>query len=212
MVETPGRVDNDDIVIMPARPVDGGRGDFQRLLPDRRRKKIDADLSGERSQLLDRGRAVHIATHQQHFLAHIRAQQPRELSGRGCLSRTLQSREKNDRGRRGRQIDGRGFASHQPRELALHDPDQRLTGRQRSRDVLSQRFFTDGGNEILDDRQRDVGLEQHHAYFAQGFLDIGVGQSGFAAKTLDDAAKPLGEIVEHEFRDSGAAKDAASVV
>ena len=59
------------------------------------------------------------------------------------------------------------------------------------------RLVAHGGDEVLDDRQRDVGLEQREAHFAQRVLDVGVGQPRFAAQLLHDAAEPLGQVVEH---------------
>ena len=95
------------------------------------------------------------------------------------------------------EIERRRRAAHQRGELALDDADQRLSGRQRADDVLPTAFSRTRGDEILDDRQRDVGLEQRHAHFAQRVLDVGVGEPRFAAQRLDDAAEPLGQIVEH---------------
>ena len=57
-------------------------------------------------------------------------------------------------------------------------------------------------DELPDHRQRDVGLEQRQPHFAQRVLDVVVGEARLAAQFLDDAGKPLGEIVEHG--DSGA--------
>ena len=43
----------------------------------------------------------------------------------------------------------------------------------------------------LDDRQRDVGLEQREPHLAQRVLDVGVGEARLAAQRLDDARQPL---------------------
>ena len=75
--------------------------------------------------------------------------------------------------------------------------DQRLPRRQRADDIGADSLVANRGDEILDDRQRDVGLEQREAHFAQRILDVGVGQPRFAAQLLHDAAEPLGQVVEH---------------
>ena len=50
----------------------------------------------------------------------------------------------------------------------MDDADQRLPRRQRSDDLLADSALSlTRGDEILDDRQRDVGLEQREADFAQ---------------------------------------------
>ena len=60
-----------------------------------------------------------------------------------------------------------------------------------------ERLLAHRGDEVLDDRQRDVGLEQREANFAQRILDVGFGEPRFAAQLLHDAAEPLGQVVEH---------------
>ncbi len=82
----------------------------------------------------------------------------------------------------------------------MNDADQRLAGRERTDDFLTERSRPDRRDEILDDRQRDIGLEQRNAHFAQCFADVGLGEPRFAAQRLDDATQPFGQIVEH--RDS----------
>ena len=82
----------------------------------------------------------------------------------------------------------------------MDDADQRLPRRQRPHDFLADRLFLHRGDEVLDDRQRDVGLEQREADFAQRVGDVDVGEARLAAQRFDDARKPLGQGVEH--RDS----------
>ena len=79
----------------------------------------------------------------------------------------------------------------------MDDADQRLPRRQRADHFLADRLVPDRGDEVLDDRQRDVGLEQREPDLAQRVLDVGVGEACLAAQLLDDAGEPLGEIVEH---------------
>ena len=44
-------------------------------------------------------------------------------------------------------------------------------------------------DEMLHHRQRDVGLEQRDAHFAQRVLDVGLGEARLAADRLDDPAR-----------------------
>ena len=55
------------------------------------------------------------------------------------------------------------------------------------------------GDELLDDRERHVGLEQRKSHLAQGVLDVGIGEPRLATELLDDAGEPLREIVEHRI-------------
>jgi hypothetical protein len=77
----------------------------------------------------------------------------------------------------------------------MDDADQRLARRQRADDLLAERFFPDAGGEVLDHRQRDVGFEQGHAYFAQHVGNVVFGQSGLAAQVFYDATEALGKVV-----------------
>ena len=79
----------------------------------------------------------------------------------------------------------------------MDDADQRLAGRERTDDFLADRLGPDCGDEFLDDGQRDVGLEQGEAHLAQRVADVGLGEARFAAELLDDAAEPLGQVIEH---------------
>ena len=115
----------------------------------------------------------------------------RELAGGRGLARALQAREQDHRRRLHGEIERRGRAAHQRGELAMDDADQRLTRRQRADDLLADGLLLDRGDEVLDDRQRDVGFEQREAHLAQRVLDVGVGEPRFAAQLLDDARQPL---------------------
>ena len=195
--ESSGGIDDDDVAIVLARPVERRFRDRQRLLAGVRRKELGADLARERLQLRDRRRPIDVAAHQQHFLLQVFLEQPRELGRAGRLARALQPGEQDDCRRRDGEVERRCRAAHQRRQLALHDADQRLSRRQRADHLLADGLFAHRGDEILDDRQRDVGLQQRHAHFAQRAVDVGVGEPRFAAQGLDDAAEPLGQIFEH---------------
>ena len=68
------------------------------------------------------------------------------------------------------------------------------------------------GDERLDDRQRDVGLEQRQAHFAQRVLDVGVGEARFAAQRLDDARQAFGQGFEHANAAPGAQHEACGAL
>ena len=79
----------------------------------------------------------------------------------------------------------------------MDDADHGLARRQAGQHLLALRALLDVGNEILHHRQSDVCLEQSHAHFAQGVLNVGFGQAGLAAQGFDYAGKAIGEVVEH---------------
>ena len=59
----------------------------------------------------------------------------------------------------------------------MHHADQRLAGREATDDLLAERGAAHRVDEVLYDRQRDVGLEQRDANFAQRILDIRFGEA-----------------------------------
>ena len=63
--------------------------------------------------------------------------------------------------------------------------------------LLPDRFFAHLGDECLHYRQRDVGLEQRDAHFAQGLPDAVLGQAALAAQLLHRPGQALGEIFKH---------------
>ena len=174
--------------------------DRHRLLADGRRKKIRADLPRQRLQLLDRGRTINVGRYQQNFLLVLALDEARELRRRRRLARSLQTGQQNHRRRLRCEIERRARAAHQCGELAVNDPDQRLTRRQRADHLLALRLVADRRDEILDDRQRDVGFEKREAHFAERVGNVRVGEARFAAQRLDDARESFGQIVEHRGR------------
>ncbi len=70
--------------------------------------------------------------------------------------------------------------AHQAFQLGLDDLHERLARGQAARHLGADRTFLDAVDEILDHRQRNVGLEQGHAHFAQRILDVVFSQLGLA--------------------------------
>ena len=114
-----------------------------------------------------------------------------ELGRRGRLAGALQSGQQQDRRRLHGEIEGRRRGAHQRGKLAVDYADQRLPGRQRADHFLADRLVLDLRHEVLDDRQRHVGLEQREPDLAQRVLDIGVGEPRLAAQLLDNARQTL---------------------
>jgi hypothetical protein len=79
----------------------------------------------------------------------------------------------------------------------MTDLDQHLAGCQALQHLLPGRPLAHPVDEILDHRQRDVGLEQRHAHLAQGVLDIVRAQPALAAKVPDGAGQAFAETVKH---------------
>jgi hypothetical protein len=87
--------------------------------------------------------------------------------------------------------------AHQRGKFLLHDADEGLARRQRADDFLAQRLFLHFGDEFAHGRQRDVGLEQGQAHFAQHLGGVRLGEAGLAAHRLDDLGKALCQVIQH---------------
>ncbi len=79
----------------------------------------------------------------------------------------------------------------------MDDTDQRLSWREATEHLLSDRLVPDPGDENFHHRKRDIGLQQRDADVAQRVLDIGLGQARLAAQRLDDTGKAAGKAIEH---------------
>jgi len=73
----------------------------------------------------------------------------------------------------------------------VHHFDQRLARAQAGEHVLAARARADTVDKRLHHRQRDVGLEQCQAHFAQRLAHVVVGEPPFAAQPLDRLLQSL---------------------
>ena len=99
----------------------------------------------------------------------------------------MQTGEQDDRRRLRREVERRTGAAHQRGQFPGNDAHERLAGRQRADDFFALRLVADRRNEILDDRQRHVGLEEREPHFTERVLDVRVGEARLTAERLDDA-------------------------
>ena len=183
--EAARRIDDENVVVVLSRPIERGQCDRHRLFAERRREDIHADLPGEQRKLFDGRGAVDVGRNHEHLLL-LSLQEVRELRRRGGLARTLQSGHEQDGRRLHCEIERHGCAAHQRGQLAVHDADERLSRRQGPDDFLADRLVLDLRDEVLDHRQRNVGLEQRKPNLAQRVLNIRVREARLAAQRLDD--------------------------
>ena len=110
--------------------------------------------------------------------------QQRELAGQRRLTRALQAGE-HDHGRR---VLGEpqpaGLAAEDRDELLVDDLDDLLGRVERLGHLGAARPLLEPADEGLDDRQRDVGLEQRDPDLARGGVDVGVGEPALAAQLV----------------------------
>ena len=67
----------------------------------------------------------------------------------------------------------------------MHDLDDLLSRVQGTGDLYPERALLDCSAELSDNREGNVGLEQGRANLAHRGIDVSLGESTFAAQTLE---------------------------
>ena len=101
-------------------------------------------------------------------------------------------------GRRGVEVDRLGVRAQHLDQLVVDDLDDHLAGRDRLDDLGADGAVAHLVGEGAHDFERDVGLEQRAADFAQRRVDVGLGQRAAAGELVEDAGKFIGEAFEHD--------------
>ena len=194
-MQTTRRVDDDHV----AQVIDGEANalarDFHRVLAV---AAIDfhAHLVAERLQLIGRSRAIHVAGHEQGAVA-LALQQIRKLGGSGGFTRALQADEHNHVGNAAREHEPRIGLAEQRRELVEHDFHDVLRRRERIEHLSSQAALLRIGDEALDDLEVHVGLEQRHANFPHGRIDVVFSKAALRFQAAENALQAIGEVLKH---------------
>src|SRR4051794_28943250 len=199
--QTSGGVDDHDVVERSPRLLDTRAGHRHRVahtVPGLRCEHLDAGALTVDLQLVDSVRTLEIRGHEQRTVALI-LQPQRELRSQGGLTGALESGE-HDHGRRGlREPEPPGLAAEDRDELVVDDLDDLLRRVQRLADLLTAGPLTYGGHELLDDRERDIGLEQRDAYLPRGRVDVGLRQASLATEVLERRGETVGESRKHRW-------------
>ena len=156
------------------------------------RLRIDRyfDLLSQDFQLIDSGRTVDIARHQQRFLVSFQLEHPRQLSGECGFTGTLQSRHE-DYGKIGFQFQVGSLSSHECRKLVMHDLYHHLARLQCRKDILSQSFGLDRIGKSLRHLIIDIRLKQCLTHIFQGFRYIYFGYPSLAFQYLEGSFESL---------------------
>jgi len=163
----------------------GAPGDVDGRLRGVAGEEVRADLASQGLQLLNGRRAVNVRADDDHGTPLVLLEPFRQLGdGRG-LAGALQSGHENHGGRLSGQIDLFVAASHHGNQLLIDDLDERLPRRQTGLHILTEGPLLHVLDEVLDHRQGDIRLQQGHADFPQGILDIVFGQTRLTANFLE---------------------------
>ena len=188
-----GRINQQHVEVVLLGVVERSTRDIQRLLVGRAGEPLGARLLGHSLELLDGGRAVHVARDGQHLFLALFDQVLGQLGCGGGLARALQARHQDDGRGLGGEVDVGDALAHSGGQLAVDDGDQRLPGLERAQHLLAQRLVLHAGDEVAHHGQGHVGLQQGHAHLAQHVLHVGFGDAGLAAHLLDEAREFVGK-------------------
>ena len=175
-VQTARRVDKQHVVAMPARMFicrlrNGDRVALALL------KHRNVELAADDLELVNGGRAIDVAGHQQRPAALTLFKIPCQLGDVRRFTRALQADKHDDRRRRVGHANAALPAAHQGTQLVVDDFDDLLRRRQAFQNILAHCLFADAGDKILDHAEVDVSLEQRHANLAHGCFNVALSQT-----------------------------------
>ena len=123
-------------------------------------------------------------------------EQLRELAGEGRLSRALQAREHDDGRRVLRELQAALLPAEDRDELLVDDLHDLLRRVERLVDLVAERALAHLRGELLDDGQRDVGVEQGATDLADGAVDVRGRELALGAEVAEGLGEPIGEGAE----------------
>ena len=144
-------------------------------------------------ELFNGGRAVDVAGDSEHFLLALVDQVFGQLGGGGSFTGALKTGHQNHGWWLHCQIDVADALTHSRGQFLVDDADQNLAGLQGSQHFTAECFFFDPGDEVAHHRQRDIGLQQSHAHFAQHFVDIVFRDTGLSPQSFDQSGQFVSE-------------------
>ena len=145
---------------------------------------LHADLTAEHLQLVDGGRTVDVARHEQYLTPSLAFEERGQLARKGRFARTLQTRDE-DHGGGAFQPDVGGRAAHQGRQFVAHDLGHHLTRLDGFQHVLSECFGLHFVGESLGYLVVDVGVDQRAADLLEGLRDVDFRDAAFALEEFE---------------------------
>ena len=89
----------------------------------------------------------------------------------------------------------------------MNNLDNHLARRDAAQHVLAHSFFLDLSDEIFDHRQRDVGFEQRHAHFAEGFCHVAFFERAPVSQLAEYRSQALLQGIKHRVSSSLAQRE-----
>ena len=179
-----GGVDDDQVEVVGACVLDAAARDGHGVLAVGLAVDGHPDLLAEDLELVDGGRAVDVAGHQQGLAALGGLEAEGELAGEGGLAGSLQAGHEYH-GRVALDVEGCLLAAHQVDELAAHDAQHQLLRLEGVDDVLAHGLGLHRVGELLGHFVVDVGVKQGAAHVLERLGDVDLGDAALALEYLE---------------------------
>ena len=185
-----GGVEDEDVEAAQPRRVHRPPCDIRRRLPGHDGQGLDPRLHAQRRELLHRRRPAGVEGRHQDLLAVGLGEAHGELRRGGGLARALQTRHQDH----GRRVDGevdplRLFPAQHVDQSVVDDLYDLLAGLDRTEHRLTGCAFAGLGDEVLDNRQGDVGVQQGQTNLAQGLVNVLFRQHAATGQPVKDACQ-----------------------
>jgi hypothetical protein len=196
--EAAGGIEHHHVKALQLRGLAGALGNPHRRLAGNDRQGGDAGLFTQHAQLFLGGRTSDVQAGHHDLLAFTGRKPACQLGAARRLAGALQANHHDNGGRRNGNLqrDWFFFAAEQFHQAIVDDLDDLLARRDRFDDFGADGTLGGVLDEILDDRQSDIGFQQRHAHFAHGGTYVDLGQRATTAQPLENAAQPLGKTVK----------------
>ncbi len=197
--EPAGGVDDDHVPGRPAGVLDRRLRHLDRVtdtVAGLRGVHLDSGATTEHLELPDGVGPLEVGGDQQR-LVPLALEPASQLAGEGGLAGALEAGE-HDHGRwlLG-ELEPTPLATEDVDQLLVDDLDDLLGRVERLGDLRTAGPLLDVADEALDDRKRDVGLQQREADLARRRVDVGVGEASLAAQLGEDPGEAVTQGVKH---------------
>ena len=192
-MQAAGGVDDDDVTQVVDSILDALARDLHRVLA-LAGVHAHTHFGAERLQLVDSGRTVHVAGHEQGLVVLL-AQAVCQLGRSRGLARALQADEHDDVRDAARELEAMGLATEELGEL-VHDHADDVLRRGEARKHLGPHALRLGlGDKILHHQVIHVSFQHRHTNLAHGRIDVVLGELALAAQVAEDAAQPSRKVL-----------------
>ena len=195
-LQTAGRVDKDHIVAVFSGVRDAGFRNFDGRNTASHRKDGNADAFADDFQLINSGRTVNVARHEQGIFPFFLIISG-EFSAMSGFAGALQTDHHDDRGRLRRDFQFCGLAAHNADQFFVYDLYNLLRRHETFGDRLTDSTFGNRFYKFPDDLEVNVGFKKCQFDFPHTAFDVGLGKFPFIAEKPESICQFFRQTLEH---------------